>query len=166
MADRSQGSPIVRLITREDIPEVVRMVRELAEFEKLSDEMVATVEDYEEALFGDSPAAEALVAEVDGRPAGYAIFFSTFSTFVGKAGIWLEDLYVRPEYRKRGVGRELLFSVGDIAEERGAGRYEWCVLDWNRNAIDLYTRVGGEILEEWRIVRLERDGIRNLRKSP
>ncbi|MDF1851001.1 MAG: GNAT family N-acetyltransferase [Verrucomicrobiales bacterium] len=164
MIDSSQSAPIVRVTTREDVPDLVQMVRELAEFEKLSDLMVASVADYEKALFGETPAAEALVAEVDGQLVGYAIFFSTFSSFLGKAGIWLEDLYVRPKFRKLGIGKELLFSVGDIAEARGAGRYEWCVLDWNQNAIDLYTQVGGEILEEWKIVRLESDGLRSLRK--
>lgn len=165
MADCLQTFPNVRVATESDIPEIVAMVAELAEFEKLSDIMVATVEDYREALFGETPAAEALVAEVEDRLIGYAIFFSTFSSFVGKAGIWLEDLYVRPSFRKQGLGKQLLFAVGSIAEERGAGRYEWCVLDWNQNAIDLYTQVGGEILEEWRIVRLGRDGIRNLREK-
>ena len=88
--------------------------------------------------------------------------FSTFSTFVGRAGIWLEDLYVRPDFRKAGIGKKLLKAVGRIAEERNAGRYEWCVLDWNQNAIDLYTQVGGEILDEWRIVRLDRTAIEAL----
>lgn len=140
------------------------MVRELAEFEKLSHEVIATEADYGESLFGENPVGEAQVAEVgkSGELVGYAIFYSTFSTFVGKAGIWLEDLYVRPDHRKRGIGKALLKAVGAVAEERNAGRYEWCVLDWNRNAIDLYTQVGGDILDEWRIVRLDRSAIQAL----
>ena len=152
----------VRAVVPGDIPELLEMIRELAEFEHLSDQVVATEDDYEESLFGDSPAAEALIAEKNSEAIGYAIFFSTFSTFVGRAGIWLEDLYVRPDFRKRGIGKKLLKSVGEIARERNAGRYEWCVLDWNRNAIELYRKMGGEILDEWRIVRLDRDGIEAL----
>jgi GNAT superfamily N-acetyltransferase len=162
MKKSSENSFTIRFAGKEDVPEVVEMVRELAEFEKLLDKMVATVADYEESLFGERPAAEALVAETEEGLVGYAIFFSTFSTFVGRAGIWLEDLYVRPSARNLGIGKKLLKKVGRIAGERNAGRYEWCVLDWNQNAIDLYTRVGGEILEEWKIVRLEKEGIRRL----
>ncbi len=145
-----------------DVPGILEMVAELAEFEHLADQLVATEEDYRESLFGERPAAEAMVATVSGQLVGYAIFFSTFSTFVGRAGIWLEDLYVRPDFRKAGIGKKLLKAVGEIAEERNAGRYEWCVLDWNQNAIDLYTQVGGEILDEWRIVRLDRAAIEAL----
>ena len=145
-----------------DVPGLLEMVEELAEFEHLADQLVATEEDYRESLFGEHPAAEALVATVSGQLVGYAIFFSTFSTFVGRAGIWLEDLYVRPNFRKAGIGKKLLKAVGRIAEERNAGRYEWCVLDWNQNAIDLYTQVDGEILDEWRIVRLDRAAIEAL----
>lgn len=147
----------IRPAIPEDIPGILEMVLELAEFEKLADQVVATKEDYEESLFGAVPVAEALVAEEKNGFVGYAIFFSTFSTFIGRAGIWLEDLYVRPEFRKRGIGKKMLQEVGSIARERNAGRYEWCVLDWNQNAIDLYEYVGGEILDEWRIVRLNRD---------
>lgn len=138
------------------------MIRELAEFEGLSDQVVATEADYQASLFGANPAAEALVADGENGLVGYAIFFSTFSTFVGRAGIWLEDLYVRPDYRGLGLGKGLLKAVGKIATDRQAGRYEWCVLDWNQQAIDLYERVGGEILQEWRIVRLDHEGIRSL----
>ena len=162
MSDLSTVDLKIREAVREDIPEILGMVRELAEFEELSDQVVATKEDYEESLFGVAPVAEALVAEVGGDIVGYAIFFSTFSTFVGRAGIWLEDLYVRAPFRKRGLGRKLLKAVGSVAGERNAGRYEWSVLDWNQNAIDLYTQVGGDILDEWRIVRLDREAIERL----
>ena len=152
----------IRQAEPEDVPGILKMVAELAEFENLTDQLVATEKDYEESLFGPVPVAEALVAEDDGALIGYAIFFSTFSTFIGKAGIWLEDLYVREAFRPQGVGKSLLKALGKMAQERGAGRYEWCVLDWNQNAIDLYQQVGGEILEEWRIVRMDRKGIENL----
>ena len=152
----------IRPARPEDVPGILAMIRELAEFEALSHQVVATEDDYHASLFGENPAAEALVAEVENNLVGYAIFFSTFSTFIGRAGIWLEDLYVRPDFRGLGLGKGLLKAVGEIAAARNAGRYEWSVLDWNRNAIDLYERVGGEILQEWRIVRLDQQGIRSL----
>ena len=156
------GASSVRPARKEDVDEIIAMVRELAEFERLGHEMVATAEDYERALFGEPPEAGALVAEIEGRPVGCAIYHTTFSTFVGRSGIWLEDLYVRPGFRRRGIGKSLLKAVGDVARERGAGRYEWTVLDWNRNAIELYEKMGGRILDEWRTVRLEREGIEQL----
>jgi GNAT superfamily N-acetyltransferase len=159
MSNSADRKITIRPAISEDIPGILEMVLELAEFEKLADQVVATREDYEESLFGANPAAEALVAEEKNELVGYAIFFSTFSTFIGRAGIWLEDLYVRPDFRKRGIGKRLLKEVGNIARERNAGRYEWCVLDWNQNAIDLYEHVGGEILDEWRIVRLNRGAL-------
>ncbi|MEM9017326.1 MAG: GNAT family N-acetyltransferase [Verrucomicrobiota bacterium] len=152
----------IRQATPEDVGSILGMVRELAEFEELGDEVVATEEDFEDSLFGESPAAEALLAERGGKAVGYAIFFSTFSTFVGKAGIWLEDLYVKPDHRKGGIGKALLKAVGAIAEERGAGRYEWSVLDWNSNAIQLYRKMGGDIMDDWRIVRLDRTALKAL----
>ena len=154
--------PQIRPAVIEDIPELLRMIRELAEFEKLTDQVVATEEDYQESLFGEKPAAEALICEVDHSIVGYAIFFSTFSTFIGQAGIWLEDIYIRPAHRTQGIGTKLLKAVGKIAEERNAGRYEWCVLDWNQNAINLYEKMGGEILEEWRIVRMDGETLSTL----
>lgn len=155
----------IRAAREGDICDILNMVRELAEFERLLDQVVATEEDYRKSLFGENSAAEALVAESEDGLIGYAIFFSTFSTFVGRAGIWLEDLYVRPAFRKKGIGKQLLKAVGRIAEERNAGRYEWSVLDWNRNAIDLYENMGGRILDEWRIVRLDRNGIADLKEK-
>jgi len=153
---------MIREARPEDVVAILAMVQELADFEKLGDEMIATRADYEESLFGETPVAEALVAELDGRLIGYAIFFSTFSTFIGRAGIWLEDLYVKESFRKQGVGKKLLKAVGSVAEARNSGRYEWCVLDWNQNAINLYEQMGGKILKEWRIVRLDRNGIKAL----
>jgi GNAT superfamily N-acetyltransferase len=155
----------LRPVRPDDLPELLAMIRELAEFERLTHLVTATEADYQESLFGESPAAEALLAEEDGRLVGYAVYFSTFSTFVGRAGIWLEDLYVRPAHRGKGYGKALLKAVGAIAHARGAGRYEWSVLDWNQHAIDLYERVGGEILPEWRIVRMGGDLLRSFADS-
>ena len=162
MNEFSERFPLIRRARPDDVSAILEMIHELAVFEHLSDQVIATTEDYERSLFGENPAAEALVAEGESGLLGYAIFFSTFSTFIGRAGIWLEDLYVRPDFRGLKLGKGLLKAVGEIAVERNAGRYEWSVLDWNRNAIDLYERVGGEILQEWRIVRLDQDGIRSL----
>jgi GNAT superfamily N-acetyltransferase len=162
MREKFDPSSAIRPARPGDVPGILKMIHELAEFEALSHQVVATEEDYHASLFGENPAAGALVAEVENNLAGYAIFFSTFSTFVGRAGIWLEDLYVKPDFRGLGLGKGLLKAVGEIAAERNAGRFEWSVLDWNQNAIDLYERVGGEILQEWRIVRLDHQGIRAL----
>jgi len=155
----------IRPASPADIPEILAMVRELAEFEHLSHQLEANEALYLEHLFGDRPVAEALVAEAGSDLAGYAIHFATFSTFLGRPGLWLEDLYVRPAWRGCGLGERLLRAVVARAEERGAGRCEWSVLDWNERAIRLYERLGGEILEEWRIVRLESGGIRTLLES-
>ena len=152
----------IRPARPDDIPALLGMIQELADFENLSDQVVATEADYQESLFGEKPAAEALIAEVNGEPAGYAIFFRSFSTFIGKAGLWLEDLYVKPELRKNGIGNKLLRAGAGIALGENAGRYEWCVLDWNQNAIDLYKKAGGKIMDEWRIVRMERESIEKL----
>ena len=152
----------IRPARPDDIPGILAMVRDLAEFEELSHQVVATEDDYHASLFGENTVAEALVAEGKSGLVGYAIFFSTFSTFIGRAGIWLEDLYVRPDFRRRGLGKGFLKAIGEIAAARNAGRFEWSVLDWNQSAIDLYEQVGGEILREWRIVRLDHQGIRDL----
>ena len=152
----------IRPARPDDIPALLGMIRELADFENLSDQVVATEEDYQESLFGEKPAAEALIAKVDDEPVGYAIFFRTFSTFIGKAGLWLEDLYVKPGFRKNSIGKTLLRSGAAMARDEKAGRYEWCVLDWNQNAIDLYKKAGGEIMDEWRIVRMGKEGIEKL----
>jgi GNAT superfamily N-acetyltransferase len=119
----------LRFATREDVPVVLAMVRELAEFEKLSQICVADEATFADALFGRKPVAEALVAELHGEPVGFAVFFHTFSTFLGRAGLWLEDLYVRPEARRKGIGRALITFVAKIAVDRQCGRFEWSVLD-------------------------------------
>ena len=150
----------VRPATPKDVPAILKMIAELAEFEKLSDQLIATETDFQNALFSANPAAEALVATDPADPenlVGYAIFFSTFSTFVGKAGIWLEDIYVKPEFRGAKLGKMLLQTLAGIAKDRDAGRLEWCVLDWNRRAIDFYEHIGSDVMPDWRICRMNRD---------
>ncbi len=146
----------VRKAVPRDAPALVDMVRELARFEHLETTVPATTEDFRKHLFGPASAAEALVAEdSESELVGYAIFYPTFSTFVGKPGLWLEDIFVRESHRGRGVGRSLLRAVARAARERGAGRLEWSVLGWNRRAIDFYEKSGATILEEWSIARVE-----------
>ncbi len=165
MNEKINSNYVVRSARREDLAELLVMIRELAEFEHLLDTVTATEADYESHLFGERPAAEALIAEVDGSPCGYAILFTSFSTFAGRPGIWLEDLYVRPPHRGRGLGKRLLRAVATIALERGAGRCEWTVLDWNRNAIELYEKIGATVLPDWRIVRINPGGLRHFLES-
>lgn len=145
-----------------DVPAILAMVRELAEYEKLSDQCVATEEQFHTALFGEKPHAEALLGEVDGAPAAFALFFHNFSTFAGKPGLYLEDLYVKPEHRGKGYGKTLLKSLAKLAVERNCARFEWTVLDWNEPAIRAYDSIGAASLEDWRIRRLEGEVLNKL----
>ena len=138
---------------------VLTMIRELADYEKLLHQVTATVEDIRRTLFRDNPRAEALIAEVDGQPAAFAIFFHNYSTFLGKNGLYLEDVFVRPDFRHRGVGKAILQYLADIARERDCGRFEWAVLDWNEPAIRFYESLSAEPQEDWTVYRLDRDGI-------
>jgi len=148
------GAVEVREVTPADIGLLLTMIRELAEYEKLSDQLRTTEELYERALFGEPPSAEALIAEQDGEPIGYAVYFSTFSTFLAIQGIWLEDLYVRPEHRKAGAGRALLAAVAARLRERGGERLEWAALDWNELALGFYRGLGAKAQSEWITHRL------------
>lgn len=130
------------------------MVRELAEFEQLTHLLTGTEAELERALFGASPAIEAVVARHGDEVIGYALFFATYSTFLTRRGLWLEDIYVKPVYRRRGCGTALLEHVAAIAVERGCARFEWSVLNWNQRAIDFYQRIGATVMPDWRIVRL------------
>ncbi|MBN3727616.1 GNAT family N-acetyltransferase [Burkholderia sp. Ac-20379] len=129
-------------------------MRELAEFESLTHLFVATEADLDDALFGPSPAAGALVATQDGAVVGYALYFQNYSTFLGKRGLYLEDLYVQPACRGTGIGTRLLRALAALAVERRCGRFEWTVLDWNQPAIDFYERLGATVLPDWRVVRV------------
>lgn len=146
-----------RPATQADIPHILRLIRALAEYEKLSHAVVATEEDLRLHLFGERPVAEALIGSVEDEPAGYALFFQTFSTFLARPGLWLEDLFVLPAHRSRGVGRALLSAVEKLASERKCGRLEWSVLDWNESAIEFYKRAGATVLPDWRICRVTGD---------
>lgn len=143
----------VRAAQPRDVELLLELMAELAEYERLTDQLRATPELIQTALFGERPAAEALIAEVDGEPAGYAIFFQTFSSFLAVPGIWLEDLFVRPTSRRHGVGRALLAAVAAHARERG-GRLEWSALDWNELALDFYASLGAQQMKQWITHRL------------
>ena len=145
---------IIRPAAPGDEPALIDLIHALARFEKLEHSVSGTARALGEHLFGARPAAEAVLAEEDGVAVGFALFFPTYSTFLTRPGIWLEDLFVRESYRRRGIGRALLAEVKRIAEARGAGRLEWSVLDWNDDAIALYERFGAQVLREWRICRL------------
>ncbi len=145
---------MIRAATVADIHLIVEMIRALAAYEKLTDRVVLDEERLQEHLFGAHPFAEVLLAEEDGEIVGFALFFHNYSTFLGRPGIYLEDLFVRPEYRRRGHGRALLTAVARLAVERGCGRLEWSVLNWNQPAIEFYRSVGAIPLEEWTTFRL------------
>lgn len=137
-----------------DVPAIHAMVRELAEYEHLLGAVEATEADLAAALFGPRPVAEALVATLDGRPVGFALFFHNYSTFVGRPGIYLEDLFVRPSSRGHGVGKALMLRVIETAKERRCGRVEWSVLKWNTPAIRFYESIGAKAMDEWQLFRL------------
>jgi len=144
----------VRTATRDDAPLILAFIRELAAYEKLAEEVVATEATLAATLFGPRPYAFVLIAEVDGIAAGFALFFHNYSTFLGRPGIFLEDLFVRPDARGRGAGRALISRLAAIAVERGCGRLEWAVLDWNESAIGFYRKLGATALSDWTTYRL------------
>ena len=152
----------IRPATPADVPLILRLVRELAEFEREPDAVKATEPMLEAALFGERPAAEAAIAEVDGVPMGFALFFQNFSTWTGRPGIYLEDLYVTPAARGSGTGTALLRHLAGIALDRGCGRFEWAVLDWNESAINFYRAMGAVGMDEWRVQRVAGDALMKL----
>ncbi len=151
---RSPSGFTIRPAAPADVAAIHAMIRALAEFERLADVCVASEADLAEALFGPRPAAEVLIATDNGEFAGFALFFHNFSTFLGRRGLWLEDLFVRPAYRRRGCAQALLRAVARVAVQRGCGRFEWSVLDWNATAIGFYRALGATVLPDWRIVRV------------
>ena len=157
---------VLRIAAATDAELLCEFVRELAEFEGLSHECAITPESVSEHLLGPRRCAGAIIAELDGRPAGYAVYFRTFSTFAAKPGIFLEDLYVRPDFRKRGLGRALLSAVAEIAHARSSGRLEWTALKWNKKALDLYDAVGAKQMEEWTLLRMAPDAIARVAAGP
>ncbi|MDP6349238.1 MAG: GNAT family N-acetyltransferase [Chloroflexota bacterium] len=162
-AEEGGASPAtIRAAGREDIPQILSLIRELAVYENLADQVVATEDLLSENLFGDAAIAEALLADVDGATVGFALFFQTFSTFLARPGIYLEDLFVKPAHRGRGIGRALFERVAREAHARRCGRLEWSVLDWNEPAIRFYESLGAVALDEWTGYRLTSDAIRRL----
>jgi GNAT superfamily N-acetyltransferase len=159
---RQGAAPAIEAATPADIPVILALIRELAAYEHLEDQVVATPEDLRSALFGAAPSAAAVLARVDGSPAGFALYFHNFSTFLGKPGLYLEDLYVRPAFRGRGVGKRLLVHLAELALNRGCGRFEWAVLDWNRPARDFYESLGAAPNAEWINYRLTGEALRRL----
>lgn len=144
----------IRPAGRADAAEIARLIRALAEYEKLSDQAVGTPAMIESQLFGPRPAAEAFMAVAGGRAVGFALFFTTFSTFLCKPGLYLEDLFVEPEHRGAGIGKALLGRLAALAVERSCGRFEWRVLDWNTPSIRFYESLGATLMPEWQLVRM------------
>ena len=153
---------IIRPATAGDVPAILRLIRALAEYEKLLHEAVATEDDLRQTLFGPKPGAEVLLAEQGGRPVGMALFFPNYSTFLGKPGIYLEDLFVEPDCRGQGIGKALLQAVARLAVRRGCGRFEWSVLDWNQPAIDFYRSLGARPMSDWTIFRVTGEALEKL----
>jgi GNAT superfamily N-acetyltransferase len=148
-----------------DVAAIVALITELADYERLSHLVQATPEKLLPQLFGDKPAAECVVGEVGGEVVAFALFFSNFSTFLAKPGLYLEDLYVRPAFRGGGLGKALLEHLAQLAAGRGCGRFEWSVLDWNVDAIGFYEKFGATVMPEWRICRITGDGLAAFKKA-
>ncbi|HEY1084300.1 MAG TPA: GNAT family N-acetyltransferase [Prosthecobacter sp.] len=144
----------IRPASPADVPLLLRLIRELADYEKLTHEVVATEEQLQQTLFGPQPCAEALIGTVGDQPAGFALYFQNYSTFLAKPGLYLEDLFVQPAHRGAGLGKALITTVARIAHERGCGRFEWTVLDWNTPAIRFYESLGAQMKGDWRIMRV------------
>ena len=155
----------IRTTTETDLPVILELIRDLATYEREPDAVVATEAGLLEVLFGAKPSAEVLLALEDAEPVGFAVYFHNFSTWLGRPGLYLEDLFVRPEKRGKGYGRALLERLAQIAKERGCGRMEWAVLDWNEPAIQFYRKLGAEPMNEWTVFRLTGEGIAKLAGS-
>lgn len=149
----------IRPATPADVPQILQFVRDLAAYEREPDAVTATEADIHAGLFGPDPLVEALIAEVDGATVGFAIFYRTFSTWTGKPGFWLDDLFVAPEARGSGAGRALLARIAALAVERGYARFDWWVLDWNDPAIGFYKKLGARPMDEWTVYRLDGDAL-------
>jgi GNAT superfamily N-acetyltransferase len=152
----------IRTATEADVPIILNLIRELADYERAPEAVVTNEAGLREALFGPKRSAEVLLALEEGEPAGFAVYFYNFSTWLGRPGLYLEDLFIRPSVRGKGYGRALLERLAQIAQERGCGRMEWAVLDWNDPAIQFYRKLGAEPMTEWTVFRLTEDGITRL----
>ena len=152
----------IRPATAADVPIILELIRALATYERAPNEVTATEDGLSKVLFGEKPAAEVLLAFENETAVGFAVFFHNFSTWLGRPGLYLEDLFVRPEDRGKGYGRALLIRLAKIARDRGCGRMEWAVLNWNEPAIQFYRKLGAKSMDEWTVFRLKRDGIAKL----
>jgi GNAT superfamily N-acetyltransferase len=159
--------PAIRIVpaTERDVPLILSLIQGLAVYEKMADQCVATEDALRETLFGAQPAAEVVIAYAGEAPAGFALWFHNYSTFLARRGLYLEDLFVVPEWRGRGVGKALLAHLARTAVERGCGRMEWAVLDWNAPAIGFYKKLGATLLEDWRVCRLTGDTLAGLARQ-
>ena len=152
---------MIRAATPLDVPSILGLIQELAEYEKLRDSCISTESLVHEALFGRNPSAESVVAEVNGEVIGFALYFTNFSTFLGRPGMYLEDVYVKPEYRNRQFGKQILKKLATICLERGYGRFGWSVLDWNEPSINFYKSLGAVAMDEWTVYRLSGEALRS-----
>lgn len=152
----------LKMATEQDVPLILTFIKALAEYERLADAVIATEDGLRQTLFGERPYAECVIARFKGQPAGFALFFHNYSTFLGRPGIYLEDLFVKPEHRGQGVGRALLQFLARLAQERNCGRLEWSVLDWNESAIGFYKSLGAIPLDEWTIFRVKDEALSRL----
>jgi GNAT superfamily N-acetyltransferase len=155
----------IRKATPADLQELLELIRELARFERLEHEVEAGVESLHEAFFGPEPVAGALLAGFEGATAGYAIYFFTFSSFAGRRGLWLDDVYVRPAFRRQGIGKALIKTVARIAAERRCARLEWTALNWNRSALEFYQTLGMRAMDEWVLLRCGAEGVQRLAET-
>jgi GNAT superfamily N-acetyltransferase len=152
----------IRPASEDDVPIILSFIKELAEYERLSHEVIATEDTLREGLFGERRFAEVVIGYFENEPVGFALFFYNFSTFLSKPGIYLEDLYVKPEFRRRGYGRALLLYLARLAKERGCGRFEWSALDWNEPAINFYKNLGAVTMDEWTVFRVTGETLNRL----
>ena len=160
--NNSNSNIRIRNATSNDLNLLMEFIQDIAEFEGLAHEVSLTKDELQDSMFGSGRTAEAIIAENEGDAVGFAVFFQNFSTFKGKPGLYLEDLFVKPDWRKHGIGRALLVRLAQIAVERDCPRFEWVALDWNQNAIDFYEKLGAKQLNDWRIFRMEGDSIAQL----
>ncbi len=165
MSTESSAEVVLRPATQDDVELIYTLIVALAEYERAPDKVVGTRELLRQWLFGPTPAAETVIAEVDGEPAGFAIFHLTFSTWECRPGLWLEDLFVLPEFRRHGVGGRLLRQLARITLERGYTRLAWAALDWNELALSFYRKLGADLLDEWKLHRLSGESLRALAES-
>lgn len=156
---------MIRAATPLDVPSILGLIQELAEYEKLRDSCISTESLVHEALFGSNPSAKSVVVEISGEVIGFALYFTNFSTFLGRTGMYLEDVYVKPEYRNRGIGKQILKKLATICLERGYGRFEWSVLDWNEPSIKFYKSLGAVAMDEWTVYRLSGEALRSFAEN-